>query len=123
MALLDGIEKLINEHGSATILRERIALANDKHAMLEEKIQDLESRNELLSQKLETAESELATLKSAAIQLQNTNPDGYVCDDSGSPNLRRAGSRPDPTFGVLGVKQQVFLCEACGEESAFTPEQ
>lgn len=35
MGLLDGIEKLINEHGSATILKERIALANDKHAVLE----------------------------------------------------------------------------------------
>ncbi|MBT9460420.1 MAG: hypothetical protein IV084_02040 [Rugosibacter sp.] len=32
MGLLDGFEKLINEHGSAVILKERIALANDKRA-------------------------------------------------------------------------------------------
>jgi regulator of replication initiation timing len=35
MGLLDGFEKLINEHGSATILKERIALANDKYSALE----------------------------------------------------------------------------------------
>lgn len=35
MGLLDGLEKLINEHGSATILKERIALANDKFSALE----------------------------------------------------------------------------------------
>ena len=35
MRLLDGIEKLINERRSAVILKERIALANDKYAVLE----------------------------------------------------------------------------------------
>lgn len=48
MGFLDGIEKLINEHGSATILRERIALANDKHAALELKVSDLEAENKAL---------------------------------------------------------------------------
>ncbi len=43
MGLLDGIEKLINEHGSSAILRERIALANDKYAALEAKMRRLES--------------------------------------------------------------------------------
>ena len=40
MGLLDGFEKLINEHGSAAILKERIALANDKYAELEKKLSD-----------------------------------------------------------------------------------
>jgi len=44
MGLLDGIEKLINEHGSAAILKERIALANDKYEALERKLSDAESR-------------------------------------------------------------------------------
>lgn len=43
----------------------------------------------------------------------------YVCDHCGSSNLRRTGNRPDPTFGNLGVKQAVFVCEDCGKESAF----
>lgn len=44
MGLLDQIEKLINEHGSAPILKERIALANDKYAALEKKVTVLETK-------------------------------------------------------------------------------
>ncbi len=44
MGLLDGFEKLINEHGSETILKERIALANDKYSALEKKFTDLEHK-------------------------------------------------------------------------------
>lgn len=51
MGLFDGLEKLINEHGSAAILRERIALANDKYAALEKKL----SESELRSQQLDSA--------------------------------------------------------------------
>ena len=48
MGLLDGFEKLINEHGSATILKERIALANDKYAALEAENEILRSENKTL---------------------------------------------------------------------------
>jgi predicted ArsR family transcriptional regulator len=48
MGFLDGIEKLINEHGSATILRERIALANDKYAALEQQNATLKEDNAAL---------------------------------------------------------------------------
>ena len=48
-------------------------------------------------------------------------PAGYVCDHCGSRALTRTGSRPDPTFGPLGIKQAVFRCGQCGQESAFTP--
>lgn len=72
MCLLDGIEKLINEHGSATILKERIALANDQYAALENKFQastlrvnELESENRSLRQNLEKANVEIEDLKRA----------------------------------------------------------
>jgi hypothetical protein len=45
MGLLDGIEKLITEHGSAVILRERIALANDKYSALQSENSTLKSQN------------------------------------------------------------------------------
>lgn len=48
MGLLDGIEKLITEHGSAAILRERIALAEDKYSALERKVVELEAENKNL---------------------------------------------------------------------------
>ena len=68
MGLLDGIERLINEHGSATILKERIELANDKHSALEDK-------NSILQQKVTMLESENKTLRlnleKAEIEIQN----------------------------------------------------
>lgn len=48
MGLLDGFERLINEHGSASILKERIALANDKYAILESENAVLRAENEAL---------------------------------------------------------------------------
>ena len=49
MKLLEGLEKLINEHGSATILKERIALANDKFSILETEMQKTKSKNDALT--------------------------------------------------------------------------
>lgn len=48
MGLLDGFERLINEHGSAVILKERIELANDKYSALEAEEKSLRSENEAL---------------------------------------------------------------------------
>ena len=68
MGLLDGFEKLINEHGSAVILKERIELANDKYAVLEDK-------NSMLEQKLILLESEVKTLRlnleMAKVEIEN----------------------------------------------------
>jgi hypothetical protein len=128
MGLLDGLEKLINEHGSAVILKERISLANDKYAMLEEKnsmlekkVEILESENETFQLNLQQAKQKIRHLEEQLSEIHNSNPDGYVCDHCASPSLTRTGSRPDPTFGDLGVKQKLFSCDACGKESAFTP--
>jgi Fic family protein len=53
MGLFDGIEKLITEHGSAAILKERIALVQDQYAALEKKLADSELRaKEFESEKL-----------------------------------------------------------------------
>ena len=41
---ITAIEKLINEHGSATILKERLALAADQFANLEEKLSTIRDR-------------------------------------------------------------------------------
>lgn len=63
MGLLDGLEKLINEHGSAVILKERIELANDKYAALESKVSNLEAENKTLRLDLEKAQDEIQNLK------------------------------------------------------------
>ncbi len=61
--MLDIIEKLINEHGSSTILKERLALISDRYELLEEKNTDLRYRNEELKQELSEASDEIERLK------------------------------------------------------------
>jgi DNA-binding transcriptional ArsR family regulator len=46
--MLSMFEKLINEHGSSTILKERLELFSDKYSMLEEKLKISEQKNKLL---------------------------------------------------------------------------
>jgi regulator of replication initiation timing len=118
MGFLDSIEKLINEHGSATILRERIALAKDQYAALEKKVMDLQLENERLKSDNSKLQEQMRNLEKKIPH--NSNPRGYVCDHCGSPNLKRIGNRSDPMFGDLGIKQAIFSCTACGKESAFT---
>jgi hypothetical protein len=70
MGVLDGIERLINEHGSSVILKERIALINDKYAALEQKLfaselrtKNLESDNKTLNKNLQEAKVEIENLQ------------------------------------------------------------
>ncbi len=63
MNIFAPIEKLINEHGSSTILRERIALAQDQYTALEKKVKSLELQIEELKSKLENKENEIAELR------------------------------------------------------------
>ena len=77
MGLLDSIEKLITEHGSAAILRERIALANDKHAALEKRAASLESENVALKSQLQSAKSVAVCLRNELAKLgQKEQPAG-----------------------------------------------
>lgn len=73
MGLLDGIEKLINEHGSAAILRERIALVNDKYAALESENTVLHFENEALKFDNSKLQEQTRNLEAQFIQLRD-NP-------------------------------------------------
>lgn len=66
MTILDGITKLMNEHGSANILRERILLAKDQEAAQEKRILDLESQ-------AKQSEAEKAALRLALKENQTIN--------------------------------------------------
>jgi transcription initiation factor IIE alpha subunit len=99
-------------------LRERIALANDQYAALEKKVIGLQSENERLKSDNSKLQEKIRDLEKRISH--NSNPHGYVCDHCGSPNLKRTGSRSDPTFGDLGIKQAIFSCTVCGKESVFT---
>ena len=70
MGLLDGLEKLINEHGSASILKERIELANDKYAALERKLAELEHQAEKLAREKQATELEAYKLREQVRELE-----------------------------------------------------
>lgn len=120
MGLLDHLEKLINEHGSSTILKEHLALVKAQHTALERQNNDLKTENNSLKSEIEQTRISLESLQHQIDSLQSGIHSGYVCDHCGSPKLNRVGNRPDPTFGDLGIKQAVFSCLSCGKESAFT---
>lgn len=71
MNLLDGLEKLINEHGSATILKERIALANDRYSILEEKVAVLQKNNEALGAEKKNLQAGLEQEKQKVRRLED----------------------------------------------------
>lgn len=56
MGILSDLERLITEHASASVLKERIALAEDKYAALERKVKELTEENS----KLQSENAELA---------------------------------------------------------------
>ena len=111
-------EKLINEHGSASILKEHLALVRAEYKALERKNTDLQAENESQKHELNQNNSRINSLQNELKSIKSI----YVCDHCGSPDLKRTGNKPDPTFGDMGVKQKVFTCNLCGKESAFTPE-
>lgn len=126
MVLVDLIEKLINEHGSSVILRERLILLKDQFVALENQILVFRNESISLKEKISLLESENqnlnlenSTLKKKIDNFHNLNPNNYSCDECGSNNLKRTGSVPNKTFKGLGIKDAVFTCNDCGKESFF----
>ena len=66
---IDGLEKIINEHGSSTILEQRLLLAKDQYLALEKKNVDLLTINQSLSQKILTLEAENSSLKAENMKI------------------------------------------------------
>jgi len=64
--LLDSFDRLINERGSANILRERLALAADQYTFLEQKLVVYEKENSELKSKIQFLEA-----RSRDIQKEN----------------------------------------------------
>ena len=61
--MLEMFEKLINEHGSSVILKERLELFSDKYSLLEEKAIRMEQRNQALETELQQAYEKIRELE------------------------------------------------------------
>lgn len=111
--LLNKVEALINERGSAAVLREHLAL-------LRERIGALERENADLRAQAQQAQAHVQHQGDQLRRFAHDNPEGWRCDSCGGVDLARTGSRPDPTFGPLGVKQAAMTCRVCSAVSYFT---
>lgn len=111
--LLKQIETLINERGSASVLGQHLAL-------LRERIGALERENADLRAQAQEAQAHVQHQGDQLRRFAQDNPEGWRCDGCGSADLARTGSRPDPTFGALGIKQAAMTCRPCGAVSYFT---
>lgn len=101
MGLLDSIEKLITEHGSAAILRERIALANDQHAALQKKAVSLKSENAELKSQLQAAKSEAEALRTELAKFKESQS-------------HAAASNPSPRLEEVREKILILLSQRDG---------
>lgn len=133
--MLKLIEKLIEEHGSSSILRERLLLLRDQMAQAEKKISELELKVEDAVAETRRCGKEKDDLKLRITELEaqirelEAVPDyhdakdeiGYVCLHCGSSNIKRTGSREDPTWGMVGLRRLLFTCNDCGEQSDILP--
>lgn len=132
MGIFSEIERLINERGSSAKLKERILFLKQKHAAFQEerithktKIAELGTQvrqleNEIMriqeiNKKLEFVNSQL---KNQLDIFQYPDPEEHACGHCGSKQIKQTGSKPNPTFGDLGVKDAIFHCEDCEEETA-----
>jgi hypothetical protein len=74
-ALLDKFEKLINEHASASVLRDHVALLKDQIIDLERKNAALTSENAVLKSKLHDLTIEVEDLNAKIDKNQQTHAD------------------------------------------------
>lgn len=114
--LLNKVEALINERGSATVLREHLALLRERIGTLERENADLRAQAQQMQSQAQHQGDQLR-------RFAQDNPNGWRCDGCGSADLARTGSRPDPTFGVLGIKQAAMTCRVCARVSYFTEDR
>jgi predicted ArsR family transcriptional regulator len=70
--MLDMFEKLINEHGSSAILKERIELISDKYSILEDKLEASNQKNSALEAENKSLKTQLEQANKEVFRLQET---------------------------------------------------
>lgn len=124
--LLDSIEKLITEHGSAAILKERIALANDKYANLEMEKKVLRSENEALRLDNAQLKQERRALEEKFSHIASSSE---FTEEAGALFKRRENGEWDytpycpacKTAMVAPGRHELFRCgkKSCGQSASF----
>ncbi|MUK78932.1 hypothetical protein GNP84_18800 [Aliivibrio fischeri] len=107
--MLNLLEKLINEHGSSTILKERITAIKEEYTRLECEKNSLQVEVNSLKSLLSDKEFLITSLQKELIDIRDT----INCDHCNSPDTYRTGVRNDPDFKLFTVKQFIYGCVDC----------
>jgi hypothetical protein len=115
MKLPELVEKLINEHGSAAILRERLAFIRDQAQILEKQNAQLQQENVTLKKRVAELETELRKL---------IKPDGFIENDGVLWRRKGSGFENSPycpncekhtVLSLMPSYHPMFwLCSVCG---------
>lgn len=115
---LELLERLITERGSAQVIAEHLAFVKSQCAALEAENRHLRDQQRIAEAHAEQNRIRIHELQ-AALDALRSKFAKYACDHCGSPDLRRIGNQPNPTFGAVGMKDARFNCDACGRDSLF----
>ena len=115
--MLSIIEKLINEHGSSTILKERLELVNDKYEALETKLANSEKENELLRKEIESLKKQVDTQKVES---------GFIEYKGAKFKRMPSGKFEEAVYclkcngGMFALEGSLpFVCGSCGSTASF----
>lgn len=109
---------------SATVLKERLALAQEQAALIVRELADTKTKlSEALGQ-LAAANAQAQRLQAHVQALEqrygpDANPKGYRCHGCGSSRISPCGAEPDPVFGDLGGLMALYRCAECSKISKF----
>ena len=111
MNIFDGIEKLINEHGSAVILRNHVALFRDQLSILKEKFSILETENMNLKTENENLKTDNEQLKKK-IEIHEKSTHDNLLDKEQILILKCLASLPlDNMFPLASIMSACNLSE------------
>lgn len=115
--MLSIIEKLINEHGSSSILKERLELVNDKYEALETKLANSEKENEILRKEIESLKKEFETQK---VKSEFIEYKGAKFKRMPSGKFEEAVYCLKCNGGMFALENYLpFVCGTCGSTAGF----
>jgi chromosome segregation ATPase len=91
MSIFDSIIKLINEHGSASILRERLEQAKEQYALIEKGKADADARVFAIEKQRQDLLQEIQRLKEQLRSVQGAN---------GNPILKVVTTMPEADYAT-----------------------
>ena len=118
MGLLDAIDKLIKERGSAAIMQERLNLLRDQAQALEKKLAEFQTENDALKKRVGELEAQIA-VKTARDEFVECR--GALFKKKATSGYHEAVYCPDCRSPMMSLDKELpFHCSPCKRSIGFT---